>query len=115
MGPEFMIDYYDPGFCGTENYWQHLFGFRYVDSVKYFCETKKAYWVLDLIGSYVPTLRSYSFLVLFLDVEEGKARFSAKEDLDMPDVVSQNIEYTDLDLSIRLYWEGGVIIFPSDH
>ncbi len=110
-----MSHYYDPGFCGTENYWQHPFGFRYVDSVKYFCETKKAYWVLDLIGSYVPILRSYSFLVLFLDVDKDRAQFYAREDMDTPNIVAQEILYTDLDVSIKLYWEDDIVLFPSDH
>ena len=109
------MEYYDPGFCGTESYYKHYLGFIYVDSVKYFCETKKAYWVLDLIGSYVPVFRPFPFLVLVLDVEGGKALFHVREDIDTPDVVSQEIEYTDLADSIKLFWEDGVILFPMDH
>jgi hypothetical protein len=33
----------------------------------------------------------------------------------MPDVVRQEIEYTDMPVSIRLYLADGVLMFPSDY
>jgi len=106
-------EYYDPGMYGTDNYWKYPYGkLIYVDSVRNFCQEKKAYWILDLIASYRFEI---SFLVITIDVEDGTAMFKAKEDDGMPDVVAQFIEYTDLDVSVKFFLEDGVLIFPSDH
>ena len=111
-----MENYYDPQFMGTEQYYRHPIGaFLYTDSIKHFCEKKEAWWTLDLIGSYVPILKKYDFLVLTFDVTGNTAVFHAKEDTDQPDIVTQEIEYTDLPESVKLYWENGVALFPSDH
>ena len=107
-----MDKYYDPRFCGTDHYYKHPLGFMFTDSVLYFCEHQKAFWTLDVIGSYNFT---QDFLVLTFDVVNDTATFTAKEDSDRQPVVTQFIPYTDLRLSIQLYWEGGVVLFPSDH
>jgi hypothetical protein len=112
--------YYDPMFLGTDNWWKHpLFGYLYTDSVRDFCEKHEAYWILDVVGSYIPKLKDYDFLIIAFDVDNDKGAFYAKEDTDKPHIVDQLIEYTDLDVSIQLYLERGeehqVLMFPSDH
>lgn len=110
------MDYYDPGFNGTDGYWRYPIGdFLYTDSVQYFCIEHKAYWILDVIASYQKQMKGYPFLVLYFDVEDDKCLFYVKEDSDLPDIIKQKIEYTDLKVSIKLFWEGGVCLFPSDH
>jgi hypothetical protein len=89
------IEYFDPHFFGTETWWKHPYGFLYTDSLMDFCEKHKAYWTLDVVGSYMC--------------------FYAREDTGLPNVVEQFIEYTDLDVSIKLYLEEKVLMFPSDH
>jgi hypothetical protein len=115
-----MRKYFDPNYFGTETWWRHpLWNFLYTDSVKDFCEEHKAYWILDVVGSYMPKLKDYDFLVIAFDVDNAQCAFCAKEDTDKPYIVDQLIEYTDLDVSIQLYLEHGeahqVLMFPSDH
>lgn len=44
-------------FTGTENYYKHdLSGLLYTDGVAYLAEKVGAYWLLDLIGSWQPTV-----------------------------------------------------------
>jgi hypothetical protein len=107
--------YYDPHFNGTDNYWKHPFGLIYTDSVKDFAEEKHAYWTIDVVASYLPNLKGYDFLVLYFDVDDSRCSFYAREDTDEPDVVRQEIEYTDLSVSIKLYLIDGVLMFPSDN
>jgi hypothetical protein len=109
------IEYFDPHFFGTETWWKHPYGFLYTDSLMDFCEKHKAYWTLDVVGSYMSIFNDFSFLVLYFDVEESHCRFYAREDTGLPNVVEQFIEYTDLDVSIKLYLEEKVLMFPSDH
>lgn len=109
-------EYFDPYLCGTDCYYHHPIGrYNYTDSLRIFAKEHKAYWVLDLIGSYANVFARHDFLVLTIDVKDNKATFTAKEDTDLPLVVTQDIPFTDLDVSIQLYWENGVLLFPSDH
>ena len=112
-----MKDYYDPGFNGTDCYWRYPFGkgFAFTDSVKYFCDTHQAYWVLDVIASYMPKIGDLDFVVLTFEVNGNECDFAAKEDDGLPNLVKQHIEYTDLKVSIRLYLDNGVLMFPSDY
>jgi hypothetical protein len=107
--------YFDPQYFGTETWWKHFCGFLYTDSVKDFCEKHEAYWTLDVVGSYMPILKNFSFLMICFDVQDSKCQFYAKEDTDQPNIVEQFIEYTDLTVSIRLFLEDKVLMFPSDH
>lgn len=109
-------DYYDPMFCGTENHWKHpLWDLVYVDSVRSFCQEKEAWWTMDVIGSYIDRFKKHDFLVFTFDVNGNEATFTAKEDDGITPIVVQEIEYTDLPVSIKLYWESGIVLFPSDH
>jgi hypothetical protein len=108
-------DYFDPKFYGTENYWKHWMGFLYTDSLKYFCETYKAFWTLDVVGSYMPDLKDYDFLVICFDVDNGQCNFTVREDSNTPIIIQQFIESTDLTVSVRLFMENKVLLFPSDH
>jgi hypothetical protein len=105
-------EYYDPRFYGTTYWWKHPHGFLIVDSVKHFCEERRAWWTLDVIGSY---RYDHPFLVIQFDVADGSCLYTAREDSGLPPISTQHIPYTDLDVSIQLYWESGVLLFPSDH
>jgi hypothetical protein len=108
-------NYYDPRYNGTDNYWKHPLGLVYTDSVKAFCIEHQAYWTIDVVASYLPTLRHYPFLVIYFDVDESRCSFYAIEDTGEPDIIRQEIEYTDLKVSIRLYLIDGILMFPSDN
>lgn len=107
--------YYDPRFSGTDNLWKNPSGLTYTDSVQDFCEKNGAYWVLDVIASYLPTLQLYPFLLICFNVEDQHCSFHCKEDSNEPDVVYQYIEFTDLKVNLRLYLCSGVLMFPTDY
>lgn len=108
-------DYYDPQSNGTETVWKHPFGLTYTDGVRQFAMEHQAYWTLDVVASYLPLLRKYDFLVVYFDVDKSKCLFYIREDSDLPDIVNQFIEYTDMKESIRLYLIDGMLMFPSDY
>jgi len=114
--------YYDPGFNGTEEYHRvSIFPGAPVvtDSVIHFCEEKKAFWLMDVIASYSGKYNP-EFSVAFFDLD-GKdgGLFHIHDDYDsddpdaFPATVSQEIEYTDLDVNVKLYIDNGVVMFPS--
>jgi len=110
------IDYYDPQFCGTDNHWSlPSGGFKYCDSIKHFCTEYQAYWTLDVVNSYIKELKEFGFAVIYFDVKDGKCTFHVKRDSNLPDIVCQEIPFTDLTVSVKWFLEEGVLLFPSDH
>lgn len=109
--------YFDPMFYGTDNYYKApLSPMKYTDSVKHFADKYQAHWVVDLISSYFRQLAKYDFLICTIDLDnEGGAIFSAREDTGRKPVVTQEIEYTDLKVSVKLYLIDGILLFPSDY
>ena len=108
-------DYFDPMFNGTETVWKHPCGLLYTDGVRCFAQDHAAYWTLDVVASYLPRLKKYEFLVVYFDVDENKCQFHVREDSDLPDVVIQEIPFTDLDVSVKFYLIDGMLMFPSDY
>jgi hypothetical protein len=109
------IEYYDPNYCGTETWWKHPYGLIYTDSVRDFATKYEAYWTLDVVASYLPEVRQFDFLIVYFDVEGEHCSFHCNEDANFPDIIRQEIEYTDLKVSIKLYLIDGVLMFPSDN
>jgi len=107
--------YYDCNSHGTESYWQHPLGFLYTDGVQQFCLDQDAFWTLDVIGSYMPTLRRYAFMLILFEVAGTRCVFHAREDDDMDDVIRQDIQFTDLSLSAKMFLTDGVLLFPSEY
>jgi hypothetical protein len=119
--------YYDPQLGGTEHCYGFAFVptrwlFRYTDSVSFHANEFKCWWTLDVIGSYIPKLEKWNkahgdnnFLVISFDVTDSSCHFAVKEDTDGDEIVHQEIEYTDLPHSIKLYLIDGVLMFPSDY
>lgn len=112
-------DYYDPKFYGTENWYKGM-GFLYTDSVKSHSMEFAAYWILDVVGSYMDKIRASKedFLIFTFDVDDSKCRFECKND-NRKIILSQDIEYTDLKHSVKFWMEYDgvhyVLMFPSDH
>ena len=120
-------EYYDPMFCGTENYNLYSpFGpasmaLKLTDSVIHFAEEKQAYWAIDVVYSYLPKIveimKKHDTDIVFLhfDVDGGKCEFYGQLDSGKPKFIEQHIEFTDLDVSVMLYLQNGVLMFPSDY
>jgi len=120
-------NYYDPMFCGTENYSLYSpfgpasMGLKITDSVVHFAKEKKAWWTLDVIYSYLPeivkVLKEADSNIIFLhfDVKDSVCDFYAQLDSGMPKLFQQHIEFTDLATPIMLYLQDDVLMFPSDY
>lgn len=104
-------------FSGTERYYRHWTGYRYTDGVHFLADQCKAFWLLDLIGSYQPEVRDVPFQVWNLDVREDKtATVTMREDLGQPDKVAQTLQFTDFPLEgIEMYLTDNVLLLPSEY
>ena len=120
-------------FNGTENYYKHSLGFSYTDGINFLAENAECYWLLDAIGSYQhklrlnPMLRDFQLWLLvvgnnhpFIKPEaECMAVLTCWEDTPVKGkkpAVSQQIHLTDFPLSeIKLYFEFGVLLLPTEH
>ena len=109
------MEYFDAGYNGTDNYWKHpLYNLVYTDSIRDFCKEYQAYWTLDVIGSYINKIKKYDFLLICFDVRDSTCNFYIQEDIGQEKIIKQYIPYTDLSVSIKLYYENNVLMFPSD-
>lgn len=108
-------------FTGTENYFSNrLLHFVYTDGVKYLWENCEAYWLLIAIASY-KTRQDFQVWTLKVN-EDHSAVLSMREDKDTPELVHQDIEYTDFPLpEIKLFMAPGglkgehVLFLPSEY
>lgn len=119
--------YYDPLLFGTEAY--HLFAplgekglsLLLTDSIVSFAQGKKAFWTLDVVYSHLyqiheaMTKNDTTIAFLHFDVADERCEFYAQLDSDMPRFCEQYIEFTTLDVSIELYLQDGILMFPSDY
>jgi len=100
---------------GTDSYWKDGI-LIYTDGVRVMCEEHEAFWVLDVVRNYLPQFKGHEFLVVYFDVFDNKScRFHAREDTDLPDIVSQHIEYTDLTVSLSLYLIDGILLMREEY
>jgi len=111
-------------FTGTENYYKNFLGLKYTDGVKYLCENGKAYWLIDAIASYQhekkirgnPRLMDMQFWKLKVNLKEGTAVLTCREDDGIPPVITQKIEYTDFEMEeVDVWVQNGVALLPSEY
>lgn len=106
-------------FTGTEHYYNYL-GIKLTDGVKYLAEIGGAFWFLDIICSYQANknikAKHFQVWMLKVDLEKKTGIVTMKEDTGMPDLVTQNLEYTDFPLDeITLWLIDGILILPSEY
>ncbi len=107
-------------FTGTENYYRHWTGLIvFTDGVKYLADKAGAYWLIDLIASWQvrSKVKKCPFQIWELKVNEDRTAVATmREDSDQPEVVRQEIPYTDFPLEkIKLYLVDGVLMLPSEY
>lgn len=106
---------------GTENHYQHVSGMRYTDGIKHMATLAGAHWLVDLIGSYQPSLSRFEFQVWTVTVTEPiagsrGATVVSREDTDAPVLVEQTIAWTDFPVgTFKLYVSNGVLLLPSEY
>lgn len=105
-------------FTGTEHYYNYL-GIKLTDGVKYLAEAGGAFWLINIVASYqTGKIKKIPFQVwtLKVDLEKKTGVVTMKEDTGMPDLVTQNLEYTDFPLNeVSLWLIDGVLILPSEY
>ncbi len=99
---------------GTEQYWgNQLLSFRYTDGIKFLWESCDSYWLLVAISIYE---RTEPFQVWELKVNSNSAVLTMIEDTGEPELVRQDIPYTDFPLDeIKLYLIDGILLLPSEY
>jgi hypothetical protein len=103
-------------FSGTEHYYRHWLGFNYTDGVKYLAERAGAYWLLDVIGSYQPQLKNKEFQIWRIEVESNKGLVTMREDDGLPNIIRQDIPYTDFPLrEFELYYVDNVLLLKGEY
>ena len=97
-------------FYGTEAYYRTNPGLLVTDGVKFLADNAGAYWLFDMVWSYLPVLRKSrdTFFVVVLTkegVREPGAVFSIQDDIPPNQTyATQTVEYTDFPLDeIVLY------------
>ena len=94
-----------PQFSGTLRYHKvSLFGLIGTDGCIHAFETLEAFWIADIIASYIPKMRKTedTFFVARVIAEDGKADFYIDDGNDNV-LVHQKIPYTDIKENLKLY------------
>ena len=105
-------------FTSTTQYFKHWLGFNYTDSIQYMAEKGKAYWLLDLIGSYQVQHKHIRFQLWELTVNTTghSGVITMKEDSGQPELVRQEIPFTDFPLNeIKLYLIDHILLLQSEY
>ena len=111
-------------FTGSEEWHRHLSGLLFTDGILYLAQNGGkggAFWLIDAIASYQPDKRIRGnamlrdFQLWELAVTGSTAVLSCRADSDRKPVISQVIEFTDFDRSIKLYVCGDTLLLPSEY
>jgi hypothetical protein len=120
-------------FTGDLERYRHPFNRRviFTPGVRHMAERAGAYWLIDLIASYIGTPELTAAIkdderlgemhFWRLDVpEDGPAVASCRADSDVPPVITQTIEFTDFPLDHIEVWAGfdgqhWTLYLPSEH
>jgi hypothetical protein len=104
-------------FTGTEHYYRHWTkALVYTDGVKYLAEKAQAYWLLDLIASYQSKCKNIPFQAWKLVKTGDRAVVNMREDTDRPEVVRQELPFTDFPFEdFSLWLIDGVLLLPSEY
>jgi hypothetical protein len=111
-------------FTGTENYYKHWLGnkFVYTDGIKAMAEKFNAYWLVDIPFTWQSKEKVYreKFQVWRLESQEGRAVITMRSDDDKPVIVCQRIPLTDFpDGKFKMYYiddeQNKVLLLPSEY
>jgi hypothetical protein len=110
-------------FIGTENWYRHglVRNVTFTDGVKFLAENAGAFWLVDEVAfaQHNKKVRGEEFQVWTLTRDVGELKSGATLTCDDGNgnvVFTKRIPFTDFPLAeIKLYFEGGVILLPSEH
>lgn len=93
-------------FTGSTEFYKHWLGGQYTEGVLYMADTGGAHWLIDAVYSYQcqKEVKAEEFQLWELKVVNQTAILTMKRDTNEPEIVQQEIPYTDFPLDyIRLY------------
>ena len=101
-------------FCGSTEFYRHWTNrLIYTEGIKYLAEEVGAYWLIDAVASYQPSLE---FQLWTLYVNEGKGTLTMQADSDQPSAIIQEIPFTDFPLEVvRFYVCDGTMMLPGEY
>lgn len=113
-------------FTGSEEFYKHWLGGIYTQGVLHMADAGGAHWLIDAVYSYQGEshVKHVPFQLWELKrtdqetPEEGKpmAILTMKEDTNEPELVRQEIEYTDFPLKyVKLYLIDKTLLLPSEY
>jgi hypothetical protein len=108
-------------FTGTEGYYKHMGNTLLTDGTKYLAEEAGAWWLMDMIASYVHTIKDRFAIAILTKTENDKALFTLQDDVPANTFyATQAIEYTDFPLDeIKLYvvsdGKSWVVMLPGEY
>ena len=105
---------------GTENHWSLSDSSRlnYTDGIKAMAEMAQAYWLIQLMESYVPSQPKLlnDFCLWAIQVNpDHTAVVSCREDTNEPPYIQQDIPFTDFPESYEWYVINGTILLKSEY
>jgi hypothetical protein len=108
-------------FTGTDGYYKHLCNTLLTDGARYLADEAGAYWLMDMISSYVHTITGRFAIVILTKTENDKALFTLQDDVPANTVYAmQGIEFTDFPLDeIKLYvvreGKNWIVMLPGEY
>lgn len=108
-------------FIGTEQYHRNFTGLIYTDGVEYFAEKAGAYWLIDLVGSYLPTIKRVSDYFFKISVESHNDNswnvlITHEISGKVAVVASQSGQFTDLpEGEYQFFLIDGVMLLPQEY
>lgn len=112
---------------GTASYYRAPLGrLVYTDGVKHLAETVEAYWLIDLVESYIrkisTNMRIWHFSIIRLNVGlpdffgDRKCEFDIREDDGIEPFIVQELDYTDFPEGVfELYFSEGVLMLKTEY
>ena len=106
-------------FTGTENHYKHWLGYKYTDGIKYLADKYSCYWLLDAIFSYntkkFQTKHRFQIWEIKVYIDK-RATLTMKEDTNLPNIIKQNIDYSDFSIpELKLYLIEGILLLPTEY
>jgi hypothetical protein len=107
-------------FIGTENYYLHWSRIiKWTDGIQYLCEEAGAFWFMDLVASHFiyEKVKNAPFQLWRIEVKPDKSAIvSMKEDTGKPNLVYQEVPYTDFPLKeFEFYCIDGICLLKSEY
>ncbi len=106
-------------FTGSENCYRHpLSNLIYTDGVRHLATRAKAYWLVDVIASYLADsrLKDEEFIDWMLTVNADHSATITAGDGNDNELIRQDIPFTDFPLpKIKLFLCNGILLLPSEY